>query len=359
MKRIYPQNHKPVDFLFKQSRDDFQVDEIPLVPFKGKGNFTVIRVRKVNLSTWDLIEILSNVADIHQHRIGYAGLKDKNATTVQYLSFPSKMEGNLRRLRHKNITILETTRHDQPVKMGMLRGNRFRITVKRVHPKDAAFLGDLLKTLETEGVPNYFGYQRFGREGENFEEAKEVVYGDRFVKDPKLRKMLASAYQSHFFNRWLAFRTELARNTRKGKWKEAAALLHLPENEAAFLKDSPLFPLLPGDLMSTFPEGNSRKPMPWEEMVAGMQAKTLVPSGLLPGRRAYRASELAGAVEASFDDPIIHETGGRRPALVYPADTSLNYDPATKEATIGFSLPAGAYATVVLENLANREFNGE
>jgi tRNA pseudouridine13 synthase len=60
-------------------------------------------------------------------------------------------------------------------------------------------------------LPNYFGYQRFGKDvvKDNLEKAKDLLFGDAIIKDRKVAKMLLSAYQSSFFNAWLVERLKL------------------------------------------------------------------------------------------------------------------------------------------------------
>ena len=85
MKRIFIQEHKPIKFKFRQNRDDFIVNEIPLFEeIADKGNYLILKIRKQNLSTMQMIDILQS--ELNCFNIGYAGLKDKHATTTQYIS---------------------------------------------------------------------------------------------------------------------------------------------------------------------------------------------------------------------------------------------------------------------------------
>ena len=82
--------HSKIEFYFKQSVRDFVVDEIPLYDFTKDGEHLILKIRKKNLATWDLINLLAKHLDIHKKEIGYAGLKDKNALTIQYISILKK-----------------------------------------------------------------------------------------------------------------------------------------------------------------------------------------------------------------------------------------------------------------------------
>ena len=91
MQRYYPNVTSKVDFRFTQNEDDFIVEEQP-IRFKNQGNFLVLKVIKKNQNTWDLIEKMANFLKCYPNEIGYAGLKDKHATTTQYITIPKKEE---------------------------------------------------------------------------------------------------------------------------------------------------------------------------------------------------------------------------------------------------------------------------
>ena len=97
MNREYIQNREPIHFKFEQNKEDFIVDEIPR-KFKGNGNFLIFHIKKVELTTWDMVAAFAEFLNIPAEKIGYAGLKDKHATTTQYLSFESKYEKQLKKL---------------------------------------------------------------------------------------------------------------------------------------------------------------------------------------------------------------------------------------------------------------------
>ena len=92
----------------------------------------ILKLRKKDLATWDAIEILANYLKCSPREFGYAGLKDKNAMTVQHISVHRKFEEALKEFSHENIKILETTYHNNKIKIGHLKGNNFFIRLKRV-----------------------------------------------------------------------------------------------------------------------------------------------------------------------------------------------------------------------------------
>jgi len=118
MDRVYLQNGEQIDFDFYQNEKDFVVDEIPLGEFKGRGNFIILHVKKVELTTWDMIAVFAEFLKVPAQKIGYAGLKDKHATTTQYISVELKYEKELKKFRHPQIKILSTQHHTESIQMG-------------------------------------------------------------------------------------------------------------------------------------------------------------------------------------------------------------------------------------------------
>ena len=114
----YAYTHSKIVFYFKQSPRDFVVEEIPLYSFDGEGAHWIVKVRKKNLTTFELIKFFSSYFGVKSSEIGYAGLKDKNALTIQYLSFPKHLinKSLLESFEHPEIKILEITVHNNKIK---------------------------------------------------------------------------------------------------------------------------------------------------------------------------------------------------------------------------------------------------
>lgn len=328
IKREFIQKHKALDFRFYQNIDDFVVEEQP-IKFAGRGNFIIAKIKKKGLGTWDLIESLANGLQIYENELGYAGLKDKNATTTQYISIPKKYSKDLKRFRHHKIEILETTLHGTKLNIGDLAGNRFEINLHDVKIEDVGKIEKLLKQISKIGMPNYFGFQRFGHESEqNLEKARKYIYEDLIIKDKKLSKMLVSAYQSDFFNKWLVTRLKSSTET---------------------------FKAINGDVFRDYSKDRFFTPKNLTEIILkDYEAKKIVPTGLLPGRQAFRSINDARVIEEKFDDTYIQEKGYRRDAIVYPKDIFVQYHKETKKCKVKFTLPKGSYATVLIENIMNR-----
>lgn len=333
MKRVFLQKQKTLDFKFYQNVDDFIVTEQP-IKFTGRGNFIILKIKKSNLGTWDLIEKLADGLRIYEHEIGYAGLKDKNATTTQYISIPRKYAKDIKKFKHNKIDIQETFLHKTKLNIGDLSGNAFEINLHEVEEEDLFEIQNRIKQISKIGLPNYFGYQRFGRDvKENLEKAKNVIYGELKIKDRKLEKMLISAYQSDFFNRWLAKRIEISKDM---------------ENS---------YKLLPGDVMINLEDAKLFTPKAISEKIQDDfdNHKTTF-TGLLSGRGVYKAFGEARAIEEEFDDTYIQEKGLRRAAIVFPKNVSVNYNKKEKKCKLKFILPKASYATVLVENIANTSY---
>lgn len=331
IKRFYPKNDKTLNFKFVQNEEDFIVEEQP-IKFSGAGSFLVLKIKKENCDTWELIDRLAKFLNVFSNEIGYAGLKDKRATTTQYITIPKKYSKEIKLFKNKKIEILDTFLHNEKLNIGDLEGNRFKINLHNVEVADINHIQKIIKLIVKEGMPNYFGYQRFGKEVvDNLAKAKEVVYGDEIVKDKKLSKMLIAAYQSSFFNAWLVER------------------LNLSNDE---------FKLLDGDIFLDLQKDKLFTPkVITANILNDFHNFKITPTGLLPGRKVFKAVADAAVIEQKYDDLYIQEKGYRREAMVFPRDISCKYDASKKVCSLDFILPKGSYATVLVEYLANRNFS--
>ena len=333
MNREYLINTQEMDFKFVQNPNDFVVDELTLGEFKGKGNFLIILVKKVEMTTWDMIALFAEFLRIPAQKIGYAGLKDKHATTTQYISVDARHEKALKKFKNSQVKILKTFKHDSNIRMGELKGNRFSINLQYVDSMEAGKIEKLARKIAKNGLPNYFGYQRFGRDGDSINQAKEMIKGDLFIADAKLKKFLISIYQSTFFNEWLRERVINSRENNNGK-----------------------FLLLNGDVYISKDEKLSTpKIMPTRDF----ENKKLIPTGLLCGRDAFRARYDAKEIEKKYDDEFLQEKGYRREALIFPQNIKCKFDKKYSVLNITFELPKGSYATVFLEAIKNKNYTAK
>lgn len=166
-------SHAPISCYFAHSSRDFVVQEIPLYAFSGSGEHRILRVRKKNLSTFELLSIIAQAFNLPTKSIGYAGLKDKHATTTQYLSLPAKSTQHFCAIfdslaKQHDIKLLDSTLHSNKLRLGHLKGNRFFVRLKKLNPTNAKKLESTFSHIAKNGFPNFFGFQRFGINGDNY-----------------------------------------------------------------------------------------------------------------------------------------------------------------------------------------------
>ena len=338
-------NHSKIDVLFKQNKDDFVVTEIPLYEFSGEGEHIIIKFRKKDLTTWDAVQIFSEQLGCKSRDIGYAGLKDKNAMTVQQISVHKSYEEKLNNFKHSNIKVLETTRHINKIKIGHLKGNKFFIRLKRVTPMDARKIQEAISKIATFGMPNYFGFQRFGIEGDNYKKGEAIINGELKEKNRKLKQMYINAYQSHLFNSWLSKRIEISKLVDTFEPNQIFEKLELPLDIVKNMKKQKHpFKLLPGDLMSHYPFGRIFNVEDLDAESEKFYNRDRVATGILCGKKVKNAVDLAYEIEKEYDIKI-PEDGARRFSWIFPDEIETNYKEEKNWMEINFTLPKGCYAT--------------
>lgn len=349
----YAYDHTPLHFDFKQTVERFFVEEIPLYTFTGTGNYLILKIQKTDMSTWKLITVLAKATGLQEREIGYAGLKDKNATTIQYISLPKRYEKELNRnLTTEKIEILERSYNKSPIKIGHLKGNRFSIILHNINEKDAKFFNTTAKKMQKDGIPNYYGYQRFGEDSRSYLQGKELAHSGKKLKGSK-EKLLVSAYQSYLYNRWLGSRVKLSSIIESHDLQTAARKLQYPlELVKVLAKQSQFFKLFIGDLIMPYPYGKFNYVKDMHQSSQAFTDKKLSPTGLLCGANVDRAKSDAYYLEEDFDDTELNSLkGDRRFAWIWPKDVETLYNNDTKMLTVEFYLPKGSYATTFLEEI--------
>lgn len=272
-------SHEPISCYFAHSSRDFVVQEIPLYAFSGSGEHRILKVRKKSLSTFELLSIIAKAFNLPPKSIGYAGLKDKHATTTQYLSLPAKSTQNFhaifeRLAKEYEIKLLDSTLHSNKLRLGHLKGNRFFVRLKKLNPTNATKLESTLAHIAHNGFPNFFGFQRFGINGDNYllglslSQRKNAQINPYLSLLAQLHPSLAnpqnplfhtkrysrtmqeffiSSYQSFLFNGWLQARIQLSAWAREFSPKE---LQQLAQHYGKLESQDPL--KSPTNLESTF-----------------------------------------------------------------------------------------------------------
>lgn len=318
----------------RAEREDFYVEEQLGYCASGDGEHAWLRIRKRGLNTLDVARRLARHVGVAAVAVGFAGLKDRNAVTVQHFTvqLPGRESPDWSVLEDDDLQVLEASRHNRKIRRGGLRGNRFVIGVHGVAgDHDAATA--TLAAIAAHGVPNYFGAQRFGHEGANLSRAEALFAGRGRRPNREQRGLWLSAARAQLFNRVLAARVAA------GTWDGCVA----------------------GDVMML--EGAQRQfaADPADGMLADRVAQLDVhASGPLCGRpsRALAPSDEAASIEqaalaewqAWIDGLQRQGLDADRRALRVVVE-GLEWQWVDDGLSLSFGLPAGAYATAVLREL--------
>lgn len=190
---------------------DFIVEETLSFEPSNQGEHIFLQIQKTNENTEFVARKLARFANVRQCDIGFAGMKDRHAVTTQWFSvwLPKGDEPNWEDFNSENIRVLYVTRHARKLKRGAIACNRFVITIRN-------WQGDKVKTetqlsaLKQYGVPNYYGVQRFGHDGQNVHKALEMFQGKKVKREQ--RSLYLSATRSFLFNQILNIRIK------QGNW---------------------------------------------------------------------------------------------------------------------------------------------
>ncbi len=356
MNKTYAYNHKPIPFNFAQTIERFFVEEVPLFKFVDKGSNLILKIRKSDMSTFKLITVIAKATQLEHRDIGYAGLKDKNATTIQYISIPKQYEKDvIKNLTTEKIEILEKHYSKFPIKVGQLKGNKFSIVLHNVAVEAKDNIEKVAHEMVEKGIPNYYGYQRFGEDSRSYMQGKEIAHSGKKLKGAK-EKLLVSAYQSYLYNNWLSERINISKTINANTVDNASAILEYPKELVEVLAKQPqFFKLFIGDDMQSYPYGKSYFLQDFNKGTKEFISHKSSPTGLLVGSKVKRAMSDARHLEEPFDDDELYALkGDRRYAWIFPEDLSFIYNEHAEELTVDFYLPKGAYATTFLEEICKK-----
>lgn len=314
----------------RSTPEDFVVEEILGFEPSGQGEHLFLEIEKRGANTVWVAQQLARWAGVPEHAVGYAGLKDRHAVTRQAFTvhLPGREAPALETLAIEGVRALDARRHARKLPRGALRGNRFRLILRELHGEP----GEIARRLEqiaARGIPNRFGDQRFGREGGNLAAAREMLAGRRVPREK--RSILLSAARSELFNRILDARI------RQDAWDRA----------------------LPGEILMLDGSHSVFGPETDVESLAGrLAAFDIHPTGALWGAGEPRCTDAARAVEdavAAADPELaqgLERAGLRqeRRALRVPV-RGLEWRMGESLLELAFELPAGSYATALLDVL--------
>ena len=200
----------------KASAEDFQVDEVLGIEMTGSGEHLWLWVEKRGLNTEEAARRIAKAAGLPLRAVSYAGLKDRQALTRQWFSLhlPGKADPELERAEGYDLRILRCVRHNRKLQRGAHAANGFTLRLTALKA-DRDALEQRLQIIAAQGVPNYYGLQRFGFEGGNVAGARDFAERGELPERRNLRSRLLSAARSYLFNKVLAERVAL------GSWNQA------------------------------------------------------------------------------------------------------------------------------------------
>lgn len=351
---------------YKSYNTDFVVNEILDVDFTGEGEHLWLHIQKSGVNTAYLAKLLSEWADIPLRDVGYSGLKDRHALTTQWFSLripvrqmPGSKFASVDIRDEESITILAQHWHNKKLNRGTHRANQFIVTLRDITLQDIELKDDdkssveqHLATISKSGVPNYFGPQRFGWQGNNIKEAlalfaRSIPEHQATPKKSKRKRapreqnsMELSAARSLIFNEILAARV------RDGSWNTGldGEVFNLDGSGSIFASDS---------IEDTLRER--------------LASADIHPTGVLWGTSNDKVSGLAAQLEADIieNNLLLTELAkglelrgikAQRRALRLPIEAMRwewqeQQDSSEQTLVLSFTLTTGSFATSVLASV--------
>jgi len=314
--------------VFRSEPEDFIVEELPAFEPSGEGEHLLLTIEKRGMNTAFAAKQIARWAGIPEMGVGYAGLKDRHAVTRQRISvhFPKRVSPDVALLQTDDLRVLAHHWHNRKLPRGALAGNRFLLTLRQVVGAREA-IDAKLAAIRDGGIPNYFGEQRFGRDGDNVDAARRMFAGERMRREQ--RSIYLSAARSELFNAVLGARIAA------GDWNTGA------EGEVWMLDGT----------QSVF------GPEPATEAIRERAARQDIhPTGPMWGRGDLRPHGAVRALEEAAVAPFADLRAGlegaemkqeRRALRVRVRDLAWNWlDDTTLR--LDFALAPGSYATEVL-----------
>lgn len=318
---------------YRVAAEDFVVDEQLGFEPAGTGPHWLLQVRKRGANTEWVAREIARAAGCRPMDVGFAGLKDRHAVTTQWMTVPEsrgRPPDGWAGFAGQDFEVIAAFAHNRKLPRGALETNRFRL---RLHgfDGDAALLRERCARVAAQGVPNYFGPQRFGRAAGNLRPFAAAVAPDAGTRAPRLDGYQLSAGRSLLFNTVLAARVE------DGSWNQ----------------------LQPGELANLDGRGSVFAVAEVDDTLRQRCAELDVhPTGPMWGRGGTRP----GGAIADFETAIVAACGdvaarleaagldaSRRSLRLPVRDFTSAIDGSVVE--LEFELRSGGYATTVLREL--------
>jgi tRNA pseudouridine13 synthase len=321
----------------KQAPEDFIVEEVLPFELTGQGEHAWLQLRKRNTNTDWLASRIADFASVKKQAVGYAGLKDRFAVTTQWFSvyLPGRDDIDWNRLELEGVELLQVTRHQRKLQRGALKLNRFTIRLCDIESdRDdcAERLHERCEQIRRQGVPNYFGEQRFGHDAGNLAEAERLFSGRRKRISRHKRSLYLSAARSWLFNAIVSHRV-LA-----GSWNQRVRgdVFMLDGRSACFTDDES------------------------SELERRIERGEIHPTAVLWGEGESMTTAESEAIESAVLDqyPVFRQglidarvQQQRRAMRLMVRDIDCRYQ--APDLLLSFSLQAGSYATMVLRELVS------
>lgn len=220
----------------KRQAEDFRVEEVLGYELDGAGLHAWLKIRKRNANTEWVARQISKFAAVRPGDVGFAGLKDRVAVTSQWFSvdLAGRLEPDWSAFNSDELEILQVIRHSRKLRRRAFSANHFTIIVRDLHG-DVATMEQRLHQCAAQGVPHYFGEQRFGRNAYNILRAYEMICGKHREKNRHRRGLYMSAARALLFNR------VLSRRLTTGTWDSALPgdVMMLDGSRSIFFLDEP------------------------------------------------------------------------------------------------------------------------
>lgn len=319
--------------VLKASPEDFVVTEDLGYSPDGEGEQLLVRILKRRCNTRFVADALAKFLKVNAREVSFAGQKDKHAVAEQWfcVRLPGKEMPSLAGFELEGCEVLESARHRRKLRLGALKGNHFTLMLREISHRDD--VEQRLAAILRDGVPNYFGSQRFGLGGSNLSAARRWAAGGAPLRDRNKRSFALSAARSAMFNHVVSER----------------------------LKARPVNQMIDGDALQLAGRGSwfVATPAELETLQARVDARELMLTAPLPGSGDWGPQSEALAFEQAS---LAHESellalldaqrvdAARRAMMLYPQQMHWSWwDDVTLE--LAFWLPAGSFATSVVREL--------
>jgi len=383
----------------KSTPDDFVVEEIPSYPACGEGTHVYLNIEKRGLTTLEAVRRVARALGREPGDIGYAGMKDAQGVTRQRISVEHVDPQRVAESSIGGVRVLAVERHTNKLRIGHLAGNRFAIRLRGCTAGAESAAAEILAVLARRGVPNYFGPQRFGRRGTNarigcaalagdFEEALAWMLGRAANEDDPAERAARLAYDAGEVRgsaaAWPGTCRDEARLCRRIAERQAPAAAHWRSldrrlrtlyysaaqsvvfNHVLARRVGAIDQLLDGDIAWKHANGACFAVVDAAVEQPRCVNMEISPTGPIPGSRMDEPTGAPGELERDVQSGLgmtdvvrrtsdgIRLDGARRPLRVPLRDCThaAGRDEAGDFLRLEFMLPAGAYATSVLREIA-------